>query len=412
MSEATPSSTSRRLFWNDARLYRFALALAFALIGGCLISYCADDEEKSLLSRGDFPGFYAPAVILARHGGESLYDPELQRAIENEFWPSFNGEFYMSVYPPYFDMMLAPLAWLSHLAARHLWTAVSILLFLGTLRLLGAMNSCVRGNLLVAGVASLLLAPLFIAVFGGQNTALSMFLFAAACRLSSEQKPADDLMAGFFLGFWLYKPQFGLLAIFLPLIAGRTKIFLGALVPSGIYFLLGVLAQGWSWPLKWLAAVNQFAAQNFLSNQDAMVSILGLGRSFVESNALSGPIAQLITGVALALTAGLFLYLIRLFWACRRKPQKLAGAMATMGPILVLCSPQTLFYDLGIAYVACARYAAFRSDREVWGYLTLVAALALAALARDLLPLPVWSLFAMAALCYVRRRVGEEELRS
>src|SRR5688572_15451523 len=101
MDDAPQTSAEPRRFWNDSRLRRIAAALlvAFALSLG--ISYSHDAEEKSLLKRGDFPGFYAPAVIVARGRYGWLYDPALQRAVENEFWPSFEGEFYMSVYPPY-----------------------------------------------------------------------------------------------------------------------------------------------------------------------------------------------------------------------------------------------------------------------------------------------------------------------
>ena len=79
---------SKRTFWSQARLLRLSSALFVAWILAILLNLTLIPKENGLLSRGDFPAFYAAAVLVNQtNASEVLYDIEAQRRIENQFWP-------------------------------------------------------------------------------------------------------------------------------------------------------------------------------------------------------------------------------------------------------------------------------------------------------------------------------------
>ena len=139
---------------------RYSLALALGLGLGWLLYLVAGEREGSAVLRGDFPAFYAAAELVWSGQGAALYDFEQQRALENRIWPDFAGDYYVFAYPPFFALLLAPLAALSPLAAKALTSLLLVAALLGALRLLRPISDFVRQKFAFTLVYLLTFAPL------------------------------------------------------------------------------------------------------------------------------------------------------------------------------------------------------------------------------------------------------------
>ncbi len=331
--------------FTSARLRRYSLALALGLCLGWLLFLVAGQREGSAVLRGDFPAFYAAAELVWSGQGGALYDFERQRVLENRLWPDFAGDYYVFAYPPFFALLLAPLAALSPLAAKALTSLLLVAALLGALRLLRPISDFVRQQFAFTLVYLLTFAPLQISLVGVQNTALTLLLFALVHWAAQAGRP---LVMGLAAALLLYKPQFGaLLLVYLlawgwgnPLPGGGLRALvmgwgLGALA----LYLLGAVIQGWDWPLAWLTAAGQFGDANFVINDTNMISLAGLvywmADRGLELGAAALPLAYLAAAVLLVLSAAYV----------RRDPARLV----LVPPLVLLLSPQTLFYDVTLA---------------------------------------------------------------
>ena len=92
------------------------------------------------MAQGDFPAFYAPAVILERGQQASLYTIEAQQGAQNEFWPGLKGSFHFFAYPPFVAQALRPLAFLSPLQAKALFCCLLLAAALLCCRLLKTIS--------------------------------------------------------------------------------------------------------------------------------------------------------------------------------------------------------------------------------------------------------------------------------
>lgn len=409
---------TQRLFWSTPRLHRLCWAIIVAILLSLTIAWKLDDSAASLLKRGDFPGFYAPAVILKRGLENRLYKPGLQLAVEKEFFPSFRNEFYMSVYPPYVALMLKPLSYLGPLPAKLLATGMMLLCFFLTVILLVRLFPRLRGFELILGVYLISLAPVFISIFGTQNSALSSLLYLGVLWALSRGDTRSEVLAGVLLGLWLFKPQFALLAIVFPLLAGRIAVFVGFLLPAALYYLLGATVLGYQWPLIWVEATKQFATQNFIVNGHQMVSFMGAMSAVSQEAARWGLGGGALRGLGIALSVLVFLLLLlRCLQTFRLHDQEkralyVRNCMLLVGPAVVLLSPQTLFYDLGLALFPCLALAKLDSDRAISLAIALSVLISGCTFLRGETPLPLLFLVAVAAFLLLYRALLKAPLSS
>jgi uncharacterized membrane protein (GlpM family) len=408
----------QRRFWSDARLKRLAFSVTFAGALALLFLFQFDSENNSsarlMLTRGDFPGFYAPGVIVSRGLGERLYDPALQAQIENEAWPDFKGHFLSSVYPPYVAALLRPFAALPPLQAKGAATALLLLAFALTCTLLFQELQIPLPLRFPVVLFCATLAPIFVSILSAQNTAISMLFFLMAILFVSKGTSRGDYQAGISLGLWLFKPQFALLALAFPVVSGRYRILLGALLPAMLYWLLGLTVLGISWPSEWLTAARTFGNENFLVNGFQMVSIAATLKSFQQQLSASDSVALFVNLSTLALSITVFLITLWQFpGRAKHDPLALRNALCLAGPALTLISPQTLFYDLGIALLPCAFFLSLRSDRSITIALCLSSALFVLSICRDAFaPFPILALVSIASFLFILTRIARSGQRT
>ncbi|MBN8550486.1 MAG: DUF2029 domain-containing protein [Deltaproteobacteria bacterium] len=382
---------SERNFWSDGRLQRVGVALLIALILACVFRYHSDSDGSSALKRGDFPGIYSPAVIVAQGQAERLYDVELHRAIQARAWPSFDHEMYISVYPPFTAVLLSPLALLTPETARNVWSVVNLLCFVTALLLLQRTSVALREHFLFVATAFILYAPVLFGVLGGQNTGISMLLFVAGIQLLSRKSPKAEFIAGLLFGLWLFKPQFGCIAGLYLLASRRTRSLCGFACVAALYWCLGFAVLGSDWVTTWVRATSHFADINFSINAFQMASFAGL-LSSLSHMGLFPSSAIVVTASALSL-----LLLLMVFFKSARSPWLL-------GPVLVLISPQTLFYDVSLALVACLPFLDFREDRSVTLYLFSIAGVGVLFALRDYSGLALPFLVPVFCLAFLWKR--------
>ncbi len=178
-----------------------AVSLA-ALWLGVAVMYGVVPVRFPLINRiggvtaGDFMYFY-PAGVLAGHGrADEVYDLEPITAIARAALRADTPDLVWP-YPPTMSLVLAPLGWLSPLAALVVWLGLTTAAMLTLGRFTLGSWSLSPAVLLFPGSA--------LALFTGQFSPVPALLLGLMF-LSLETSPG---LAGVALGLFVWKPQFG-----------------------------------------------------------------------------------------------------------------------------------------------------------------------------------------------------------
>jgi hypothetical protein len=173
--------------------------LLVLLVGQVLLLARMLLAQDTWLFAGDFRVFYAAAHRLA--AGQPLYQ--------------VGDMAYLN--PPFFALLLIPLALLPLPIAHGLWSLIALLATAASCRLLLGPSRATAGRRLWLWASLLSLPVLLGNVVEGQNTCLVLLGVALWYALTQRERP---ISAGAALGLMLVKPQFALGPI-VSLIAGR-----------------------------------------------------------------------------------------------------------------------------------------------------------------------------------------------
>jgi hypothetical protein len=329
---------------------------------------------------GDFAAFYGAAALVREGSSDSLYDRAAQRRVQAPFLPDAPGGWIDFAYPPYVALAYLPFTLVGFKSAYVLHTLLMAGCTIAAVRLLSSSLPGVRAHLVVVVAATLTFYPLFRAVVGGQNTALSV-LCAAGAAWSLHR--GRDAAAGVWIGAWLFKPHLALMVGGLLALSGRWRVLIGMAGPAAVAYALGAWMGGPEWPIWWWRdGVAPFVAA------DAQVD-RGNGVSFAESAADLGFPA--IGWIAAGLTiAGA----IALTWRSKGHPAALMGVLASAA---VLSAPHALFYDGGLAAIGLIA-AGSLSGTSALPWVAASWLVAVAHMLRASLPLPPISVALIAAL--------------
>lgn len=347
------------------RLNRICFALLISLLIGIIYQYLSDKALSSFVYKGDFPGFYAPAKIITSLGKENQYDEKLQNQIENEVWRDFDGSFYMSVYPPYFNLILSPIGYFDGIIARHIWMFFSILAYFFTLKILSKLNTDIKNNFLVFFTLGLLFIPSLCGVIGGQNTCFSMFFLSLILYSIKKEK---YFLSGIFLSLWCFKPQFAIFYIIPMFLLNKKNFSCGFILGSVINYILGAISFGAFWPQKYLQIVKTFGNNNYVANRSTIVSLSNIFETLKDIfNLKTSLTIEIIFWVFFAL---LYIYLI--YVCIKFKEKEPIYPILLTSILLPYLSFQTLFYDLGISLIALLYYFRFSNKNICYFFLLIV----------------------------------------
>ncbi len=340
----SPPAASGLLTPWRLRMYPLAGLIGLALGFAIYVSTFGDTEQLVDRLGGDYPAFYAAGRIVAAGDAEELYSGERQIAEQQGLLSGREeGLGLPFVYPPFVAAAYAPLALLPYRASYVVYTLLLCLAVVGSVALLRGCLPWVGRYPFAMALLALTFLPFFSAVTGGQNTAVTLLIFAAGLHFAWR---GQDLAAGACLGLLFYKPQFAVIFLGLFVLARRWRIAGGMLLTAALLYAAGAAVSGWDWPLRWQRSLAAFLAANQDANPEREVSWLGVSQALLGQGA---PLALALGGgAALATAAGL----AWAFWAGRFAGLPLLMGLAVAGALLI--PPHVMPYDVGLLLLPVA----------------------------------------------------------
>lgn len=349
-SIANPFSRVVSMNVLSARIDRFLIAAALGLIVAIIGALSIEQAPSAAIARGDFPAFYTMATLASRGQGARLYDLTTQRQVQNDLWPSLDGSVLPVAYPAFLAFFVEPLAELSPSKARFVWILLMALCVVVAGALLARSSSFLRGLTWQVVVASLLFAPLFLGVLGGQIVGASVLLYAAILFLARKQKKEMEIPLGVVTGLWMYKPHFALAVVVVFLLQRRWRAIAAWFVTCCALWTLGASVAGWGWLSAWSMFARGFAHIDLVSNAPRMTGVVPF--LFVLSGWVSeGWRARVEVWQALTLISACIVPCALALLTRRGVPTTVNSGLLAVGPLLVLFAPAVNFYDLALGAV-------------------------------------------------------------
>src|SRR5215472_1595734 len=219
----------------------------------------------------DFFNFYAAAKLYVTSGGAAVYDIAMQRQAELQITGQDPSRFIVLPYfhPPYYTLLIAPLAFLDYRHAYYAMAAFNVVLVAALVVILVTTSLRVRGRAVL--VASAMIAgffPLFVTVLQGQSDLVVLVPLAGAYAAWAKGRYGT---AGALSALALAKPQL-LLLIPVLFIARRSwralASFAGVLAGLG---MLSIATFGVGPVLTYLSSISTWAITGRLPNTGELV---------------------------------------------------------------------------------------------------------------------------------------------
>src|SRR5882672_9728856 len=243
------------------RLARLAYAAATGAGVGSFIAWAAIwvNLVRGTLAGPDFFSFYAAARLYVLEGGSAVYDLAQQKQMELQITGQAADRFIVLPYfhPPYYTLLIAPLAALSYQQAYFAMAAFNLLLGVALIALLVRSSLSIHGR--AAIVASALIAgffPLFVTLLQGQSDLFVLVPLAAAYAAWARGRPG---WAGIYSALALSKPQLLLLIPILFLARRAWRALAGFAGGVLVLALVSVAGFGFNPVLDYVSSVGSWA---------------------------------------------------------------------------------------------------------------------------------------------------------
>jgi glycosyl transferase family 87 len=342
----------------------------------------------------DFLNLYSGAS-LARDGVfAAMHIPEVQLQREREYAPQL-PELVPFVRPPFYALLLAPLAWLPFGTAFWAWLGIQAAVLAGNwvwaFRRWGA-DALIFGSMYL---------PTALGIAHGQDCVLILAIilgsYAAAAR-------GQHFLSGVILGAGLIKFHLFLLWPVMLLIQRRWKMLAGACAAVTVEFLVSVLLAGPGGLLKYVALLRMPSLSHLNPSPELMIDARSIALNFRADNL---GVTGLLTAAAVVLTIA----------ACWRAPLWRAVAAASAGSLLV--APHVYGYDAGLLLVGLwlAMFESGTTNEARWPRITATILLTpvpmLLALAGSpwAAATPLAMLAFLASLAWISLRVSPEKMQ-
>jgi hypothetical protein len=321
-----------------------------------------DRNDPSSRLGGDYPAFYAAGSIARAGDWDDLYSAARQQSEQVGLIDDEGGYLYFS-YPPFVAGAYSVLAGLDYRWSFLFHTLLMALALFVAIRLVWPWLAGSGWPQPAVFVVAIGFYPILRAVSGGQNTALSLLLLAAAARL---ERDGRSYAAGLSLALLLFKPQYGVGVLLLLLVARRWRMTTGWATGAAVLYTISAIEVGGEWLRDWWHQASQFHDLNVAANGEHFISFPGFSENVLGAG--SAVAAFLGYGIALVVAAGAAFY-----WWQHRDGSVLARYAIAAGAI-ALAAPQTLYYDaglllLGLVLVVATTGPVRSSGRLVFGWL-------------------------------------------
>jgi Glycosyltransferase family 87 len=302
-------------------LYALLAVLAFCTLWTLLGSILVQGARQH-----DFLNLYAGAS-LARDGGfAGMHVPEVQLQRERELAPQLR-ELVPFVRPPFYALLLAPLAWLPFGPAFWAWLGLQAGVLAATwiwaFRRWGT-DALIFGSMYL---------PTALGIAHGQDCALILAIVLGTYALADR---GQHFSSGAILGLGLIKFHLFLLWPLALLVQQRWRMLAGACVTVTAELLASLVLAGPSGLTKYVALLRMSDLRHLSPSPELMINLRALAINFgIDHIAATG----LLTAAAAILTIA----------ACWRAPLWRCIAAASAGSLLV--APHVYGYDAGLLLV-------------------------------------------------------------
>jgi hypothetical protein len=297
-----------------------------------LHQWLTDPEGRGIPT--DFVNVWAAGKLVLSGFPDWAYVWKVHKEIENAAVGYNFAGYYGWHYPPPFLAVAALLALLPYAVAYFAWVAVTLPVYVATIR-------WIVGEKIGYWLAFAFPAMLSNAMVG-QNGFLTASLVGGTLGFMEKQ----PMLSGVCLGLLTYKPQFGILFP-LALIAARkwTVFFVAALVALAMALFSWLVFGLASWEafFHWLPITSKTFLSEGQANFGKLQSLYGLVRALHGSEPLAWALQGLLTA-ATAAAVGWFWY--------QKKPYALQAALIATGTLLA--TPYVYLYDVLVLAAAAA----------------------------------------------------------
>ena len=214
------------------------------LLAVCLWTFYAVDmstpglrDRNGLIKGADFVHFYTLGIIALQKRGDLLYNMQAQSSFLQKVLPEAAGNSYVPLYGPQVSLLFEPLAKMSYPAALTIWLLLNTLIYGACCYLVWKECSNLRTESRTVLIAALAFPGFFHLIAWGQTSALALLCFALAFFGLSKNRP---YLAGLAIGSLIFKPQLGLAAAVIFLLAREWKLIAGAVLAT-----LAQVGVGW-----------------------------------------------------------------------------------------------------------------------------------------------------------------------
>jgi len=363
MEQVSNSTTrSTMLEW---RLKAYPLAFLAVLAAAFVIVVATGDGSSTVGGRvgGDFPAFYSAGALVADGHVDDLYDPAAQASQQTELLGSEDG-FLAFAYAPHVALAYAPLSLLGYRFAYVIHTALMLGALVVALSLMRPMIGVVDRWFALSIAAAVGFYPIFMAVGGGQNTAVSLLLLVAVWR---SLRDGHDARAGLAVALLMFRPQYALPLLGLLLLGRHLRAVGWAVLGLATTWTVDAIVMGPTWVSDWLRSVGPFVSKDADVNGHNAVAIVGFLQAVMGTDSTVAVLLGTLGSLAVAAT---------LAWAWHSAAGDLDRLMAVTAVGLVLLSPHTMFYDAGLMVITLAVLVDVAPMKR-WPLFAAVAAIAL-----------------------------------
>jgi alpha-1,2-mannosyltransferase len=396
---AKPKSwlTSRRI-----RAHGLILALGLWSTYACSILDTPGLLNRNGLVKGaDFLHYYTLGSLAREHRGADLYNMETQSTLAQQLVPEAGHLLYVPLYGPQVSLFFASLSVLPYGWALSLWLISNAAIYAACCYAVWKTCPRLRSEGLTVLIVALAYPAFFHLIAWGQTSGLALACFTLAYFALLSKRM---LSAGLAIGCLVFKPQLGLAAAFVFLLAHEWQVVFGAVAAA-----FAQLSMGWFY-------YGSFVMQEYLRHLIRVREVFPqLEPRPYQMHSLRSFWAMLVPWphVAFGLFVATALAVLVATLLCWKSTAPLSLRFSCLLVATVLVSPHLTVYDLLIlapAFLLLADWARANNDppfaRRIGPLLYLCYALPLIG------PLAHWthlqlSILALAALLWTIFRLSE-----
>jgi len=293
----------------------------------------------------DFFNFYAAAKLFVTNGGSAVYDIAMQRQVELQITGADPSRFIVLPYfhPPYYTLLIAPLAYLDYRNAYYVMAAFNAFLVAALVAILVKSSLRLQGRgWMVAAAMIAGFFPLFVTVLQGQSDLVVLVPLAGAYAAWAKGRYG---MAGALSALALSKPQ---LLLLIPILFLARRSWRALASFAGVLLALGgisVAGFGFGPVITYLTSVGTWAITGHLPNTGQLVytdpAVYSL-RNILEAVPGGGKVVAFVILV-------LLLALVALSLSWRPDKPRLDFALAIAASLVL--SPHQNVHDLALLVI-------------------------------------------------------------